>query len=168
MRKMSSCFEIFTSRGNRNCNKRDNLRAEIRTKIHAGDCRFDPTVGNDRRSHGRHLRVDSRPRGILVPSWIVHAALGCTHFNYRERNLRHAGRQWHRVQFTRSMQKSMMWLRSFMNSCEHRFWPVNVRIYCGGVGKRLTPAVLKTVRPERVSWVRIPPPPPAILGFTVL
>jgi hypothetical protein len=30
----------------------------------------------------------------------------------------------------------------------------------GGVGKRLTPAVLKTVRPERVSWVRIPPPPP--------
>src|ERR1700693_2412962 len=31
----------------------------------------------------------------------------------------------------------------------------------GGVGKRLTPAVLKTVRPERVSWVRIPPPPPA-------
>ena len=38
----------------------------------------------------------------------------------------------------------------------------------GGVGKRLTPAVLKTVRPERVSWVRIPPPPPAILGFTSL
>src|SRR5580693_5279425 len=34
----------------------------------------------------------------------------------------------------------------------------------GGVGKRLTPAVLKTVRPERVSWVRIPPPPPAGLG----
>ena len=32
----------------------------------------------------------------------------------------------------------------------------------GGVGKRLTPAVLKTVRPERVSWVRIPPPPPSI------
>src|ERR1700744_6646625 len=31
----------------------------------------------------------------------------------------------------------------------------------GGVGKWLTPAVLKTVRPERVSWVRIPPPPPA-------
>ena len=34
---------------------------------------------------------------------------------------------------------------------------------CGGVGKRLTPAVLKTVRPERVSWVRIPPPPPSSL-----
>jgi hypothetical protein len=28
----------------------------------------------------------------------------------------------------------------------------------------LTPAVLKTVRPERVSWVRIPPPPPFSLG----
>src|SRR6202142_1398401 len=36
----------------------------------------------------------------------------------------------------------------------------------GGVGKRLTPAVLKTVRPERVSWVRIPPPPPASLRFS--
>src|ERR1700751_3122157 len=35
----------------------------------------------------------------------------------------------------------------------------------GGVGKRLTPAVLKTVRPERVSWVRIPPPPPASPAF---
>jgi hypothetical protein len=34
------------------------------------------------------------------------------------------------------------------------------RAEIGGVGKRLTPAVLKTVRPERVSWVRIPPPPP--------
>src|SRR5882762_3230155 len=34
----------------------------------------------------------------------------------------------------------------------------------GGVGERLKPAVLKTVRPERVSWVRIPPPPPASLG----
>src|ERR1700690_2036538 len=34
------------------------------------------------------------------------------------------------------------------------------RTEIGGVGKRLTPAVLKTVRPERVSWVRIPPPPP--------
>ena len=30
----------------------------------------------------------------------------------------------------------------------------------GGVGERLNPAVLKTVRPERVSGVRIPPPPP--------
>jgi hypothetical protein len=29
----------------------------------------------------------------------------------------------------------------------------------GGVGERLNPAVLKTVRPERVSGVRIPPPP---------
>src|SRR5712691_9227051 len=35
---------------------------------------------------------------------------------------------------------------------------------CGGVGERLKPAVLKTVRPERVSGVRIPPPPPEILG----
>jgi hypothetical protein len=31
----------------------------------------------------------------------------------------------------------------------------------------LTPAVLKTVRPERVSWVRIPPPPPASLGISL-
>jgi hypothetical protein len=28
------------------------------------------------------------------------------------------------------------------------------------VGERLKPAVLKTVRPERVSGVQIPPPPP--------
>jgi hypothetical protein len=33
----------------------------------------------------------------------------------------------------------------------------------GGVAERLKAAVLKTVRPERVSWVRIPPPPPFIL-----
>jgi hypothetical protein len=31
------------------------------------------------------------------------------------------------------------------------------------VGEWLNPAVLKTVRPERVSGVRIPPPPPSIL-----
>jgi hypothetical protein len=30
------------------------------------------------------------------------------------------------------------------------------------VAERLKAAVLKTVRPERVSWVRIPPPPPYI------
>ena len=30
----------------------------------------------------------------------------------------------------------------------------------GGVAEWLKAAVLKTVRPERVSWVRIPPPPP--------
>ena len=30
----------------------------------------------------------------------------------------------------------------------------------GGVAERLKAAVLKTVRPARVSWVRIPPPPP--------
>jgi hypothetical protein len=35
----------------------------------------------------------------------------------------------------------------------------------GGVGERLKPAVLKTVRPERVSGVRIPPPPPASSAF---
>jgi hypothetical protein len=47
-------------------------------------------------------------------------------------------------------------------NCEITMRPVNARIDgIGGVGKRLTPAVLKTVRPERVSWVRIPPPPPA-------
>src|SRR5262249_16951580 len=34
------------------------------------------------------------------------------------------------------------------------------KIKNGGVGERLKPAVLKTVRPERVSGVRIPPPPP--------
>src|SRR6266852_6218815 len=31
---------------------------------------------------------------------------------------------------------------------------------CGGVAERLKAAVLKTVRPARVSGVRIPPPPP--------
>src|SRR5579863_7680054 len=36
----------------------------------------------------------------------------------------------------------------------------HVRIKNGGVGERLKPAVLKTVRPERVSGVQIPPPPP--------
>ena len=35
----------------------------------------------------------------------------------------------------------------------------------GGVGERLKPAVLKTVRPERVSWVRIPPPPPLVFSL---
>ncbi len=37
-----------------------------------------------------------------------------------------------------------------------------VRIRNGGVGERLKPAVLKTVRLERVSGVRIPPPPPEL------
>ena len=36
----------------------------------------------------------------------------------------------------------------------------NAIIRNGGVGERLKPAVLKTVRLERVSGVRIPPPPP--------
>jgi hypothetical protein len=40
---------------------------------------------------------------------------------------------------------------------------MQVIIKNGGVGERLKPAVLKTVRPERVSGVRIPPPPPASL-----
>ena len=31
----------------------------------------------------------------------------------------------------------------------------------GGVSERLKVTVLKTVEPERVPWVRIPPPPPA-------
>ena len=35
-----------------------------------------------------------------------------------------------------------------------------VTIKNGGVGERLKPAVLKTVEPERVPGVRIPPPPP--------
>jgi hypothetical protein len=38
--------------------------------------------------------------------------------------------------------------------------PLQVIIRSGGVGERLKPAVLKTVRLERVSGVRIPPPPP--------
>ncbi len=38
--------------------------------------------------------------------------------------------------------------------------PLQVIIKGGGVGERLKPAVLKTVRPERVSGVQIPPPPP--------
>src|SRR5258706_6344385 len=39
---------------------------------------------------------------------------------------------------------------------------MQVKIKNGGVGEWLNPAVLKTVRPERVSGVRIPPPPPSI------
>src|SRR5205807_9033272 len=37
---------------------------------------------------------------------------------------------------------------------------LSVEYLTGGVGERLKPAVLKTVRLERVSGVRIPPPPP--------
>src|SRR5713226_2655687 len=39
---------------------------------------------------------------------------------------------------------------------------LQVIIKNGGVGERLKPAVLKTVRLERVSGVRVPPPPPAL------
>src|SRR5258708_24757997 len=39
--------------------------------------------------------------------------------------------------------------------------PLQVIIKNGGVGERLKPAVLKTVRPERASGVQIPPPPPS-------
>src|SRR6266576_3064395 len=40
-----------------------------------------------------------------------------------------------------------------------------VKLGSGGVGEWLNPAVLKTVRPERVSGVRIPPPPPSIFEY---
>ena len=40
-----------------------------------------------------------------------------------------------------------------------------LRPHVGGVAERLKAAVLKTVRPERVSWVRIPPPPPKFSRF---
>src|SRR5580704_3605993 len=36
----------------------------------------------------------------------------------------------------------------------------NKEMNFGGVAEWSIAAVLKTVRPERVSWVRIPPPPP--------
>src|SRR6266851_4908282 len=39
-------------------------------------------------------------------------------------------------------------------------WGLPSRLNGGGVGEWLNPAVLKTVRPERGSGVRIPPPPP--------
>ena len=39
-------------------------------------------------------------------------------------------------------------------------WALPVKLERGGVGERLKPAVLKTVGPERVPGVRIPPPPP--------
>ena len=42
-------------------------------------------------------------------------------------------------------------------------WPVRN----GGVVERSNTTVLKTVRPERVSWVRIPPPPPVSLAFSL-
>src|SRR5258708_31179691 len=47
-------------------------------------------------------------------------------------------------------------MRDFVNFYKEKY----VRIKNGGVGERLKPAVLKTVRLERVSGVRIPPPPP--------
>ena len=47
----------------------------------------------------------------------------------------------------------------------------NVQRFCekanGGVVEWPNTAVLKTVRPERVSWVRIPPPPPTSLGISL-
>jgi hypothetical protein len=49
--------------------------------------------------------------------------------------------------------------RQMCNSTSAHFQQV-VYNQCGGVGERLKPAVLKTVRLERVSGVRIPPPPP--------
>src|SRR4029077_9011580 len=45
---------------------------------------------------------------------------------------------------------------------------LQVIIGSGGVGERLKPAVLKTVRLERVSGVRIPPPPPLLMISCVL
>jgi hypothetical protein len=42
---------------------------------------------------------------------------------------------------------------------------LQVIIGSGGVGERLKPAVLKTVRLERVSGVQIPPPPPFVNGM---
>src|SRR5258708_3833593 len=44
--------------------------------------------------------------------------------------------------------------------------PLPVRLRSGGVGEWLKPAVLKTVRPERVSGGRIPPPPPCSHAFS--
>jgi hypothetical protein len=41
-----------------------------------------------------------------------------------------------------------------------------VRIRSGGVAERFNAAVLKTVRLERVSGVRIPPPPPDSLLYS--
>src|SRR5271168_2761669 len=46
------------------------------------------------------------------------------------------------------------------------FLPLQVIIRGGGVGERLKPAVLKTVGPERVPGVRIPPPPPSLKKLT--
>src|SRR3984893_11103435 len=51
-------------------------------------------------------------------------------------------------------------LAQFLSNC-FRSLISQRRIESGGVGERLKPAVLKTVRPERVSGVRIPPPPPS-------
>jgi hypothetical protein len=42
-----------------------------------------------------------------------------------------------------------------------------VKLDAGGVGERLKPAVLKTVGPERVPGVRIPPPPPFSLAVSL-
>jgi hypothetical protein len=46
-------------------------------------------------------------------------------------------------------------------------WGLASKLEGGGVGEWLNPAVLKTVRPERVSGVRIPPPPPCSLAVSL-
>jgi hypothetical protein len=46
-------------------------------------------------------------------------------------------------------------------------WGLASKLEGGGVGEWLNPAVLKTVRPERVSGVRIPPPPPFSLALSL-
>src|SRR5450755_3699859 len=54
-------------------------------------------------------------------------------------------------------------------SHHHFIWNLRllpVKLRSGGVGEWLKPAVLKTVRPERVSGVRIPPPPPHSHAFS--
>src|SRR5579863_620349 len=51
-------------------------------------------------------------------------------------------------------------LIKFLGQAARHDPPLQDIIENGGVGEWLKPAVLKTVRPERVSGVRIPPPPP--------
>ena len=55
------------------------------------------------------------------------------------------------------------WPRFPVTRCGH----LRVTIEAGGVAERLKAAVLKTVRLERVSGVRIPPPPPSNLSCSI-
>src|SRR6516164_3354126 len=63
-----------------------------------------------------------------------------------------------------ALDKSALFACAIPTMCNSTFgaFPQVVYNQCGGVAEWLNATVLKTVRPVRVSGVRIPPPPPHI------